>query len=377
MHANLARPDANVRLRPGKPADLAALLALESRVFLTDRISGRSYRRFLSSPDADLLVAEQGSDLAGYALVLYRRGSAVARLYSLAVAPELAGRGIGSALLAAAEAAAIRRQCSSLRLEVHPDNPAALSLYRRAGYRQFGRHEAYYEDGSDALRFEKPIHTAIFQGRALPPYFHQTTEFTCGSACMIMALAWADPTLRPDPALEFNLWREATTIILGGGPGGCGPFGLAVTLRRHGLSPEIFASHSDPYFLDTVSDKDKHRVMRVVHAEFRRAADELSIPTNLTPVGESDFMQALDSGAVAIVLVAGDNLRRGTPHWVFVFGHEGRYVLVHDPAAKRDGHGNAVSAETYAVPWTVFERLTRCGRDKMQAAIVIRKGALP
>ena len=35
--------------------------------------------------------------------------------------------------------------------------------------------------------------TAILAAlQAAPPYFHQTTEFTCGPACIMMALAWAD-----------------------------------------------------------------------------------------------------------------------------------------------------------------------------------------
>jgi len=34
----------------------------------------------------------------------------------------------------------------------------------------------------------------------------------------------------------------------------------------------------------------------------------------------------------------------------------------------------AVAAETYAVPWPAFERVTHLGRERLSAAIVIRKG---
>ena len=34
----------------------------------------------------------------------------------------------------------------------------------------------------------------------------------------------------------------------------------------------------------------------------------------------------------------------------------------------------ARAPETYAVPWTVFEPMTRLGRERLSAAIVIRKG---
>ena len=42
----------------------------------------------------------------------------------------------------------------------------------------------YYEDGGDALRFEKPLAPAPAALEAAPPYFHQSTEFTCGPACI-------------------------------------------------------------------------------------------------------------------------------------------------------------------------------------------------
>ena len=73
-------------------------------------------------------------------------------------------------------------------------------------------------------------------------------------------------------------------------------------------------------------------------------------------------MRAFDAGRVAIVLVSGYHMvPRGKPHWIFAFGRDGRHVLMHDPAAVRDDQGMAVAAETYAVPWTAFERVTRLG----------------
>jgi ribosomal protein S18 acetylase RimI-like enzyme len=42
-----------------------------------------------------------------------------------------------------------------MRLEVHVTNHAAISRYRKSGYHEFARAAAYYEDGGDALRFEK------------------------------------------------------------------------------------------------------------------------------------------------------------------------------------------------------------------------------
>jgi ribosomal-protein-alanine N-acetyltransferase len=155
-HAHHVAPA--VRVRAAKPRDLDALMELEHRVFATDRLSRRSLRRFLTAPSAGLLVAEESDGhLAGTAILLFRPRSAVARLYSIAVAPHMGGRGVASMLLRAAEEFAVKRGSSSIRLEVHQTNHAAIARYRKSGYRQFSRREHYYEDGGDALRFEKPL----------------------------------------------------------------------------------------------------------------------------------------------------------------------------------------------------------------------------
>jgi ribosomal protein S18 acetylase RimI-like enzyme len=364
-----------VALRPAQASDLAALVALENHVFATDRLSPRSFRRFLASPAARVTVAEHAGKLAGYALVLFRPGSVIARLYSIAVTPEAAGRGVAKALLADAEQAAVARHCHVLRLEVHEENAPAARLYRRAGYRTIERLPRYYADGGTALRLQKRLSTASAASVPAPPYFHQTTDFTCGPACMMMALAWAGHSVRAEPACEFRLWREASTFFAASGPGGCDPFGLAVALRRRDLRPEVFVSRPGPYFLDGVRSEQKRRVMRIGQAGFRREADELGIPVHLTPLGESALMQALSSGASAIVLVTGYRmLRRRVPHWVFAWGQAHGSILIHDPAAEMDEGGEVRSPETFAIPAPAFARLSRYGADHLRAAVVIRKG---
>jgi ribosomal protein S18 acetylase RimI-like enzyme len=137
--------------------DLAALVTLELAVFKTDIVSRRSFRHFIASPHASLIVAEGSGGIAGYVLVLYPPHSKLARLYSIAVAPHVGGRGLGPRLLAAAEEAAKRRGRRTMRLEVHVRNKRAIARYAKSGYRLFGKHREYYDDHSDALRFEKPL----------------------------------------------------------------------------------------------------------------------------------------------------------------------------------------------------------------------------
>jgi ribosomal-protein-alanine N-acetyltransferase len=147
----------SVRVRSAQLGDLDALVALEQRSFEGDRMSRGQYRRHLRSDSAHVLIASQPGppeQIAGSAVVFFRRTSTTARLYSLAVQPHARGGGIGVALLDAAAALAARRGCRTLRLEVRSDNHPAIRLYQRYGFGPIGRIDAYYEDGADALRYE-------------------------------------------------------------------------------------------------------------------------------------------------------------------------------------------------------------------------------
>jgi ribosomal-protein-alanine N-acetyltransferase len=143
-------------IREARLGDLDALLAIEG-VFPTDRLDRRNFRHAVRSPTIDLLVADGEAGPIGYALLQRRRNSATGHLSSIAVRPGLAGKGLGKALLEAAEARAKAKGCTRLRLEVRADNEPAQKLYDRAGYRRFEAVEDYYEDGEAAWPYEKEL----------------------------------------------------------------------------------------------------------------------------------------------------------------------------------------------------------------------------
>ena len=140
-------------IRPARAADIDALIALESASFASDRLSRRAFRRLIERPSAVTLIAEEAGCPAGYCMVLVRRGSSLARLYSLAAVL----RGLGRGLLAAAEQAARGHGCTRLRLEVRADNDRALGLYLQNGFCRIGARPGYYRDGTPALVLEKRL----------------------------------------------------------------------------------------------------------------------------------------------------------------------------------------------------------------------------
>lgn len=144
-------------IRAATLPDIARLLALENDSFASDRMSLRSFRRFVTSRTAVLRVVREGADIFGYYLLLLRARSRTARLYSIAVDGRQRGRGLATAMIADAEREARRRGLRRLSLEVREDNGSAIRLYEHSGYVFAGRTEHYYADGVAARRYEKDL----------------------------------------------------------------------------------------------------------------------------------------------------------------------------------------------------------------------------
>lgn len=157
-----------MNLRPAVPRDLDALVRLEQQ-FPSDRLSRARFSYLLRHAHADMLVCENGGEITANAVVLYRRGTKIARLYSLVVRPDHQRRGIARALLRDAETAAIARGCRDMRLEVRPENISAIRLYRKSGYRTTGIIGDFYEDGSEALKMSKRLVAAEEFSAPFPP----------------------------------------------------------------------------------------------------------------------------------------------------------------------------------------------------------------
>ena len=146
-----------VMLRPAYRSDVPALAELEELCFRGDRLSSRSFRRLAASPAAVVLVGEKAARIVGCLVMLFRSGSRIGRIYSLAVHPEGRREGIASRIIAGGEALAADRGVSTVRLEVREDNCGAMEFYRRRGYREFSCYDDFYQDGARALRLEKTI----------------------------------------------------------------------------------------------------------------------------------------------------------------------------------------------------------------------------
>ncbi len=129
-------PD-GVHASPLKVSDAAAIHALLGRAYANDYGTVQPdwldwFEWLTTDPEFDqklCFLARSGEDIAGFCLVWTS-----AFVKDLVVEPALHGRGIGTALLAAAIAEMSRRGASHLRLKVDARNLGARRFYERMGF---------------------------------------------------------------------------------------------------------------------------------------------------------------------------------------------------------------------------------------------------
>ncbi|MDP4077971.1 GNAT family N-acetyltransferase/peptidase C39 family protein [Acidovorax sp. A1169] len=368
-------PPANGPIGLGTLEDAPALDALERAAFTGDRIALASWRRLLRSPSARVLVARDGAGecaaVPGACVVLLRRGTFVARLYSLAVAPQARNSGLASALVTEALAHARRAGCALLRLESRADNAGAHRLFRRFGFVPSGRKSAYYEDGVDALCFQKDLFDDKGQG-AHPVlrsarHYGQTLDFTCGPCALLIAMSALDPATVMDQAAEIRLWREATTVFMAAGHGGCGPFGLACAALHRGFEVSVYAAAGSSLFMDSVREPHKKRVIQRVEDDFQAELVARGVPIFALPVSAEGVIEQLRLGHIPIVLISLWRLHREkSPHWVAIVGFDGAVFRVLDPMARSGESDGGMS-----VSLAEFKKIARYGRRRQTAAVII------
>ncbi len=357
--------------RLAKLEDLNELVSLENQCFDSDRISSRSFRYFLKKGQAQIWVC--GAPINAYALLLFHRGTSLARIYSIAVSPEARGRGLAKALLEQLEGAAVEHGTLFIRLEVKANNYAAIKLYEQLGYKPIRHLAHYYEDGFDGIRMEKPLMAhASRQAAKEIPFYGQTTDFTCGPAALMMAMKRLNPSQALHQIEELNLWREATTIFMTTGHGGTSPAGLALAAHRRGIAAEIWVSHDEPAFLESVRNPDKREIIERIDADFQQQCQRNGIPTKLGNFSLSDLSDAMARGRQVLLIISTYRFnRKKEPHWVWIVSIDERFVYINDPNIDPNDHRAALDSVYLPVPRAQFEQAMKYGQKRFRAALLL------
>ena len=140
------------KIVPANWRDLGALRKLERECFPLDAWPLLDLIAVLSFPNVVRLKATVLGEIVGFIAGEQRLGENLAWIATIGVLPAFQRHGIGSALLDACEQGL---GAPRIRLCVRIGNTPAIQLYKILGYQQVGKWAAYYQDGSDAIVFEK------------------------------------------------------------------------------------------------------------------------------------------------------------------------------------------------------------------------------
>jgi len=137
-----------------RPADAAAIAAVHAA----------SFQRGWGDDEIEALLrdgnvvahrAMSGRKLIGF--ILSRRAAGEAEILSLAVAPAWRGRKLSRSLLDLHLRRLAGLGTRSVFLEVGEHNAPACRLYRRAGFREVGRRQGYYQGAETALVLRRDV----------------------------------------------------------------------------------------------------------------------------------------------------------------------------------------------------------------------------
>ena len=180
------------------------------------------------------------------------------------------------------------------------------------------------------------------------PYYHQTLDFTCGPACLLMAMNHFSPGIGLTQAIELDLWREATLVE----SFGTGRFGLGLAAARRGFRVQVTDNLDGvEYYAAIRRHHPEHRedLLALMYEDVKAKCLALGVRQVRKPVTLSDLKQAVLDREVPILLTSTTYFPEdpGIPHWVVFTGFDEAYAYVHDPLGN---HG-----ENFPLPLDVME----------------------
>ncbi|NEC14779.1 acetyltransferase [Streptomyces sp. SID8014] len=202
-----------------------------------------------------------------------------------------------------------------------------------------------------------------------PPYYGQTTHFTCGAVTALVAHAHRG-TL-PEAALgrraELTLWRGATNFPV------CEPVGLGVAVRRTwpGSPVRVHLDTDRPVLLDHLTE-DEREWRADLQRVSRTEAAETGVPVDARPLSSDEIRRAVGRGEQVLLLVSLTAMQGwDVPHWVLVHGAVPGALVVDDPWAGADRGESWVDAHLLPVADAALEEMSAVSSDPFHGAVVL------
>ena len=184
------------------------------------------------------------------------------------------------------------------------------------------------------------------------PYYAQSSEFSCGPACVLMIFKFFNARLKLNRTLEFEVWRQCNMI----GVKGADPFGMSVPLldagyevhlltqRRSMIDPDLWRSRMQELRL-TPEDEDL-AVFGIAENKKRALGRGLTVVYSRLTVER--VAKSFYEGFIPIALVhMGVVHQLDIPHWVVVTDVGDDHVAFNDPYPPKGGENICVSREEF------------------------------
>lgn len=144
---------ATIRIEDASITHLDRLFEIEMECFKNEAFTKQQIAQLLTNQNCISLVAKENDKIIGFIVgMVYDEGNVLTgHILTIDVSPSHRRKGVGIKLLLELEKVFKGKDTKICRLEVREDNIAALSLYRKLGYRKIGRLHHYYGDAHGIL----------------------------------------------------------------------------------------------------------------------------------------------------------------------------------------------------------------------------------
>lgn len=202
-----------------------------------------------------------------------------------------------------------------------------------------------------------------------PPYYGQTTHFTCGAVTALVAQAHAGalPGDGLDRRAELTLWRDATNFPA------CEPVGLGVAVRRAWPSSPVTV-HLDtdrPVMLGHLPESEREWRAHLQRMS-REDAGRIGVPVDPRRLSTTGIRSAIGRREHVLLLVSLAAMQGfDVPHWVLCHGVVPGAVVVDDPWADAAKGDTWVDAHLLPVPDPSLDTMSAISPDGFGGAVTI------
>lgn len=164
------------------------------------------------------------------------------------------------------------------------------------------------------------------------PFYRQHYDFTCGPACLMMAMKYFNDSLILLNDLEIDIWREANLVAVPG----TSRYGLAFSAATRGFSARVASNTGGIDFvkrIDPPLDDEAMDLLMSQYSERRTRCRSLGVKESRVAITARTLRAALGRNHVPLIVTSTrfystDDL----PHWVVVTGIDDGRLSFFNPA---------------------------------------------